>query len=92
LDAERERDVLTIDIEKQLLEKEGEQKRNAIQNQIIKDREQNLANITAYAKEKAAEAINYFSQMNMSNWKWLDHSPIIRNFILVAKQVLLVVY
>jgi len=56
LDAERERDVLEIDIEKQLLEKEGEQKRNAIQNQIIKDREQNLANITAYAKEKAAEA------------------------------------
>jgi len=56
LDAERERDVLEIDIEKQLLEKEGEQKRNAIQNKIIKDREQNLANITAYAKEKAAEA------------------------------------
>merc|ERR1719242_1665360 len=37
-------------------ETEGEQKRNAIQNEIIKDREQNLANITAYAKEKAAEA------------------------------------
>ena len=56
LDAERERDVLKIDIEKQLLEKEGEQKRNDIQNQIIKDREQNIANITAYAKERAAEA------------------------------------
>merc|ERR1712226_1231576 len=40
LDAERERDVLKIDIEKQL----------------IKDREQNIANITAYAKERAAEA------------------------------------
>ena len=56
LDAERQRDVLKIDIEKQLLEKEGEQKRNDIQNQIIKDREQNIANITAYAKERAAEA------------------------------------
>merc|ERR1712226_735280 len=56
LDAERERDVLKIDIEKQLLEKEGESKRNDIQNQIIKDREQNTANITAYAKERAAEA------------------------------------
>merc|ERR1712226_1387439 len=56
LDAERERDVLKIDIEKQLLEKEGESKRNDIQNQIIEDREQNIANITAYAKERAAEA------------------------------------
>merc|ERR1712141_2894 len=55
-DAERHKKVLEIDVQKQLLEKEGEQKRNAIQNQIIKDREQNLANITAYAKEKAAEA------------------------------------
>ena len=56
LDAEREKDVLEIEIQKQLLEKEGEKKMNDLENEIIKDREENKANVESYRKEKIAEA------------------------------------
>merc|ERR1719400_1848993 len=56
LDAEREKDVLEIEIQKQLLEKEGEKKMNDLQNEIIKDREENQANVDAYKKQKSAQA------------------------------------
>lgn len=56
LDAEREKDVLEIEIQKQLLEKEGEKKMNALDNQILKDREENKANVEAYRKQKIADA------------------------------------
>ena len=45
-----------IEIQKQLLEKEGEKKMNDLQNEIIKDREENQANVDAYKKEKSAQA------------------------------------
>merc|ERR1711976_767980 len=47
LDAEREKDVL---------EKEGEKKMNDLENEIIKDREENKANVESYRKQKGAEA------------------------------------
>ena len=56
LDAEREKDVLEIELEKQLLKKEKEKEMNDLENIIIKDREENRANVEAYTKEKAAEA------------------------------------
>lgn len=56
LDAEREKDVLEIEIQKHLLKKEGEKKMNDLENQIIKEREENQANVDAYKKEKEAEA------------------------------------
>ena len=42
-----------IEIQKQLLEKEGEKKMNDLQNEIIKDREENQANVDAYKKQKS---------------------------------------
>merc|ERR1712110_601768 len=48
LDAEREKAVLEVEIQKHLLEKEGEKKLSDLQNQIIKEREENLATVEAY--------------------------------------------
>ena len=56
LDAERQKKVLEIDIEKDILKKEGEQKISATENEIVKDRENSLADIEAYKKAKQAEA------------------------------------
>lgn len=56
LDAEREKAVLEVEIQKHLLEKEGEKKLSDLQNQIIKEREENLATVEAYKKQKEAEA------------------------------------
>merc|ERR1712061_931098 len=56
LDAKREKDVLEIELEKQLLKKEKEKERNDLDIQIVKSREENIANIAAYKKEKQAEA------------------------------------
>lgn len=55
LDAEREKSVLEIEIQKDVLKKEGEKKMSELQNQIIKDREQNQADVDNYKKTKAAE-------------------------------------
>ena len=56
LDAEREKAVLEVEIQKHLLEKEGEKKLSDLQNQIIREREENLATVEAYKKQKEAEA------------------------------------
>ena len=56
LDAERQKDVLEINLEKDLLKKEKEKEVNDIENRIIKDREENQANVDSYKKEKQAEA------------------------------------
>ena len=56
LDAEREKKVLLIDIEKEIERKEGEEKLSQIQNNIIRDREQSQADVDNYKKKKAAEA------------------------------------
>ena len=53
LDAERQKDVLEIELQKQLLTKEKEKEINDLENRIIKDREENQANVDAYKKEKA---------------------------------------
>ena len=55
LDAQREKDVTEIELERRILEKEGEKKRNEIDNQIIKAREENLAEVEFIKKQKAAE-------------------------------------
>jgi hypothetical protein len=55
-DVEREKDVLKIELEKDILKKDSEKRMNELQNQIIKDREENNANVLAFKKEKEAEA------------------------------------
>merc|ERR1719300_2096090 len=56
LDAEREKKVLEIDIQKEILRKEGEKKLSLLENEILKQREQNKADVENYKKTKAAEA------------------------------------
>lgn len=56
LDAEREKDVLEIELQKELLKKQKEKERNDLDIQIVKDREENIADIAAYKKEKQSEA------------------------------------
>merc|ERR1712150_80923 len=55
-DAEREKKVLAIEIEKDLLQKEGEKNLSALSNTIIKEREENKANVENYRKTQEAEA------------------------------------
>jgi len=55
LDAEREKKVLAIDVQKEILRKEGEAKLSALENDILKQREQNKADVENYKKTKAAE-------------------------------------
>ena len=56
LDAEREKQVLAIELDKEILRKEGEKKQSALQNAIMREREQSLADAEAYKKNKSAEA------------------------------------
>ena len=56
LDAEREKKVLAIEIEKDILQKEGAKNLSALENQIIKEREENQANVDNYKKTQEAEA------------------------------------
>ena len=56
LDAEREKEVLEIDIQKDLLKKEGDKNLSSLENAIIKEREENKANVENYKKTKDAEA------------------------------------
>jgi len=55
MDAEREKKVLEIDIQKEILRKEGEKKLSELENEILKQREQNKADVENYKKTKAAE-------------------------------------
>ena len=55
LDAERHKKVLGIEIQKNILQKEGEKNVSALNNAIIKEREENQANINQYKKEQEAE-------------------------------------
>ena len=48
LDAEREKQVLAIELDKEILRKEGEKKQSALQNAIMMEREQSLADAEAY--------------------------------------------
>lgn len=56
LDAERHKKVLAIDIEKDILEKEGEKNLSTLNNIIIKEREENKANVEKYRKTQEADA------------------------------------
>ena len=56
LDAEREKDVTEIELQKELLKKQKEKERNDLNIQIVKETEENKANIAAYQKQKQAEA------------------------------------
>lgn len=55
-DANREKKVLEIDIQKEILRKEGEKQLSMLENEILKEREQNKADVENYKKSKAAEA------------------------------------
>merc|ERR1712152_115340 len=55
-DAERQKKVLEIDIQKEILRKEGEQKLSTLENQILKDRLKSKADVESYSKIKVAEA------------------------------------
>ena len=58
LDAEREKKVLEIDIQKEILRKEGEKRLSTLENEIVKEREQNKADVEKYKKTQDAEANN----------------------------------
>merc|ERR1712123_112809 len=53
-DARREKEVLEIKIQEKIIETEGNKKVSEINNQIVKDKQNNLADIAKYAKDKEA--------------------------------------
>ena len=53
-DAKRQKEVLEIEIQKQIIETEGKQKISEINNKIVRDKQNNLADIAKYAKDKEA--------------------------------------
>merc|ERR1712055_256212 len=53
-DAERQKEVLEIKIKERIIETEGQKNISEINNQMIKDKENNLADIAKYAKDKEA--------------------------------------
>lgn len=55
-DAERFKAVLEIKIQEKVLDKQGDQNISTINNQIVKEKEENIANIEKYKIEKQAEA------------------------------------
>ena len=55
-DAERNKAVLEIKILERIIEKEGEKNISAIENSILREREQNQADVAQYRIEKEAEA------------------------------------
>lgn len=55
-DAKRNKAVLEIKIKERVLDKEGDEKISTINNEIVKKKEENLANIEKYKIEKQAEA------------------------------------
>jgi len=54
-DARRQKEVLEITIEKQILEAEGQKNISEINNRIAMEKQNNLADIAKYAKDKQAE-------------------------------------
>merc|ERR1712110_1190830 len=55
-DAERSKKVQEIDITKQILRKKGDKEISSLNNLILKEQEENKANVTKYAKEQLAAA------------------------------------
>merc|ERR1711892_494162 len=53
-DAERQKEVLEITILERIIETEGQKNVSDINNQIVRDRQNNLADIAKYAKDKEA--------------------------------------
>jgi len=52
----RQKSVLEIDIQKEILRKEGEKKLSTLENDILKDRKKAAADVENYSKNKLAEA------------------------------------
>jgi len=70
-DAERNKAVLEIKIQEKIIEKEGDMNISAISNNILKAKEENIANIEKYKIEKEAEAnkalyTSEYVQLNMA--------------------------
>jgi len=70
-DAERNKAVLQIKIQEKIIEKEGDMNISAINNKILKTKEENSANIDKYKIEKEAEAnkalyTQQYVQLNMA--------------------------
>lgn len=55
-DAERNKAVLEIKIMERIIEKDGEKNISTIQNLIVKEKEENLADVAQYRTEKEAVA------------------------------------
>merc|ERR1712215_463364 len=53
-DAQRQKDVLEIKIQEQIIEMEGKKNISEINNEMAREREKNLADIAKYAKDKEA--------------------------------------
>ena len=70
-DAERQKAVLEIKIQEQILEKEGQKNVSTINNDIRREEEENEADIAKYKIEKEAEAnsklfTDKFVQLNLA--------------------------
>jgi len=71
-DVNRTKDVLEVELQKELLQKEADRNVSEIQNSIIKLAEENLADIAKYKKEQEAEANKAlytpeYVQLNLAN-------------------------
>jgi len=53
-DARRQKEVLEITIQKKILEAEGQKAISEINNQVVRDKQNNLADVAKYAKDKQA--------------------------------------
>lgn len=87
LDAEKEREVLQINISKEILQKQGEQTLAGIQNNITKSIAENGANIAAYRMEKEAEANEKLYTEKSDFYFWIF--MIITVFCVVGAQIYL---
>lgn len=54
-DANRQKAVLEIEIQKQIIQKEGDRDLSLLENEIVKKREESLADVANYKRRKEAE-------------------------------------
>merc|ERR1711936_1537539 len=90
-DAQRQKDVLEIKIQEQIIEMEGKKNISEINNEMAKERENNLADIAKYAKTRKLLVTRNSILLSMSSYKWLSLLLTIPSFTFLEGKVLLVV-
>merc|ERR1711910_54419 len=67
-DAQRQKDVLEIKIQEQIIEMEGKKNISEINNEMARERENNLADIAKYAKDKRLLVTRNCILLSMSSY------------------------